>query len=81
MFNYVTYGNLEIMYVWTGMWSTVFGVVTGVIGIKASNQPIFKLKKIDHLHRSFTQMVSLPTLAYRTLYKVYGRQLRFFRQN
>ena len=58
-FNYVAYGNLEIMYVLTGMWSTVFGVVTGIIGIKASNQPIFKLKKINHLHRSFTPIVSL----------------------
>ena len=47
------------MYVWTGMWSTFFGIVTGVIGIKASNQPIFELKRIDNQHRSFIQLVNI----------------------
>lgn len=57
-FDYPRYGNIEIMYIWTGMWSTFFGIVTGVIGIKASNYPIFQLNKIDNLHRSFSQLVS-----------------------
>ena len=57
-FDYPKYGNLEIPYVWTGMWSTFFGIVTGVIGMKASNQPIFELKKIDYHHRSFIQLVN-----------------------
>ena len=58
-FDYPKYGNLEIMYVWTGMWSTIFGIVAGVIGIKASNQPIFELKKIDNQHRSFIILVNI----------------------
>ena len=57
-FDYPRYGNIEIMYIWTGMWSTFFGIVTGAIGIYASNYPIFKLNKIDSLHRSFTSLVS-----------------------
>ena len=57
-FDYPKYGNIAIMYIWTGMWSTFFGIVTGVIGIKASNYPIFQLNKIDSLHRSFSQLVS-----------------------
>ena len=58
-FDYPKYGNPSIMYVWTGMWSTFFGIVTGVIGIKGSNQPIFELKKIDNQHRSFIQLVNI----------------------
>ena len=57
-FDYHRYGNIEIMYIWTGIWSTFFGIVTGVIGIKATNYSIFKLNKIESLHRSFTQLVS-----------------------
>ena len=57
-FDYPRYANVELMYIWTGMWSTFFGIVTGIIGIKASNSPIFELHKIECLHRSFSQLVS-----------------------
>ena len=57
-FDYPRYGNIEIMYIWSGIWSTFFGIVTGAIGIKASSYPIFKLNKIESLHRTFSQLVS-----------------------
>ena len=60
MFNYPKYGNITIMYIWTGVWSTVFGIVTGAIGIKATSYPISQLKKIENLYRVFVPLVSNP---------------------
>ena len=82
-FDYPRYGNIEIMYIWSGIWSTFFGIVTGAIGIKASSYPIFKLNKIESLHRTFSQLVSHSELNLweQSLYSGFHHSVHFYLWN